>query len=299
MKNINNEPVNLIYRRIAKRLNKNNFYDFMDYYELTYNEMLGIIDYAIRGNFLTLLQTTALKELLEKMRVLVKFNDSKLGVISDLHIGNIAENFDYINRAFNLFSDNGITSVICLGDLLDGYSEIERKRISNDNLMADICYKQILDFALKYPEGMNTYTILGNHEDKFETVGLDVWKLIDLYRKDFHMLGYGASYIDFNGAIFYLEHPVKCSRMIPPKYDYDLLLKGHSHFFKYREELNALSITTCSDVRTAYGRIDSLMEPGCAIISNLGDSYQVEGYAFLDDKSEKVLNITKKKNIKT
>lgn len=57
------------YLQIAKKINLANFDDFMDHYNLTQGQLLGIIDSALHTN-ISLLQATSLKKILQKKQSL-------------------------------------------------------------------------------------------------------------------------------------------------------------------------------------------------------------------------------------
>lgn len=284
------------YEKISRRLNATNFYDFMNRDDLSYNEMLGLIDYGVRFGNIPLVQKVHLKQLLQQKQCLFKLTATKIGVISDTHIGNDYMNWDYIHKAYHLFGEEGVNDVFHLGDLFDGYST--RDYSDDDETHNELllhCYRQIMEFAKEYPKDFDTYILFGNHDERFEQIGIDIWSQLLAKRDDIQLLGYGGSYVSCNDTIFYLEHPVKCSTLIPPKFNFDLILRGHSHFFRYKPKQDTLTVTTCSDLKTRYGTLDTIPDPGCAIISFTDDCYNIDGYTFVQDNIEKPLTLTLKK----
>ena len=285
-----------LYVTISKKLNSNNFLDFMERYNMSYNEMLGLIDYGIHSQHISLLQCCRLKELLKQKQCSLKLTDTKIGIISDTHIGNSYMNWDYIKKAYDIFDREGVSKVLHLGDLLDAFPQykLSKNNEEHNQLVMD-SYEQILEFADCYPKELATYVLLGNHDEQFSSIGINLWDQISTRREDINLLGYGGAYIDCNDFIFYLEHPVKCSTLVPPKFDYDLILRGHAHFFRYKERINTLNITACSDLKTTYSTFDSIADPGCAIITFSDDAYTIDGYSFQPKSTEKCVLLKKRK----
>lgn len=285
------------YEKIVRRLNTTNFFDYMEREQLTYNEMLGLIDFGFHLGSIKLSQKVYLKELLHQKQCCLKLADTKIGIISDTHIGSHKMNWDYIYMAYQLFEEEGIQSVLHLGDLFDGFLEqnFSDEREAHNNLMLH-CYQQIIEYSKNYPAKFTTYTLLGNHDERIKKVGLHLDKQITARRDDIELLGYGGAYVSCNDVIFYLEHPVSCSTLVPPKFDYNLILRGHSHFFRYKEKVQTLHITSCSDINTCRGSINSFNDPGCAVISFDDDQYTIEGYTFQQKEVQKSLVLTLPKN---
>ena len=284
-----------LYLTIAKKLNSNNFFDFMERYNLTYNEMLGIIQFGISSN-ISLVQCCYLKELLKKMQCLFKIEDEKIGIVSDTHIGSPFMNWDYIHRAYQLFEEQNINTVLHLGDMFDGYcGNTIPKNSKKRNQLVFTCYEQILDFAKNYPNGFDTFVILGNHDVRLHFLGIDVWDYLLEKRTDVFPLGYGSCLLQFGDFPLFLEHPTDSNILSLASSSDQIVLRGHSHIF--RLDKNIVNISSCSNLGFSYSYSDAIGTPGCAILSRDKHKLFVDGYIFRKDSTTKEIQYTlKKKN---
>lgn len=88
----------------------------------------------------------------------------KFGVVSDTHLGSIAERLDLMEVAYNDFAKQGITKVFHCGDLSDGFRQY-KSHMNYVKVYGDL--GQAVHVIQKYPnrKGITTYFILGNHDD--------------------------------------------------------------------------------------------------------------------------------------
>ena len=269
------------YLQIAKKVNLANFDDFMEHYHLTQGQLLGLIESALYSN-LSLLQATYLKKLLQKKKSLFQLTDTKVGIVSDIHIGHSQMNWDYVYRAYDFFAENDIYTVFNLGDLFHGFYYKSR---NNPNRAVFECYSQLVDFETHYPKGFTTFLIHGNHEKRFEDVGMDLWEHIPAKRNDVFSIGEGRCCVTLGNSILSLNHPTLTNDFIPSEENSFLSLTGHGHAF-YKNQKH-LSVTTCSDFslqKNSYG----LAVPGFAILEDEKKQLTFKGYSLEDKEPREV-----------
>lgn len=275
----------LKYKEIVKRLTLENFDILKEEYKINHNVMLGILDYGLHDKDIFEDKRKILNKLKYKYQFSLVLKDSKYGIISDTHIGNEKDSPYYINKSFNLLEQNGINKVLHTGDILDSYDE--RCDLTQDELI-NLHYKQIVRFHDVWPtNNIITYAILGNHDTKFKRLGINLYK--ELSSDTFTILGAGGAYIKCSNYKLLLEHNVPTSVLVPPHYNYDLILKGHSHFFKFKENRNAFRVASCSNLQPnsySFG----FYAPGFATISTT-DGLVIDGYNFIKDETVHTLTL--------
>ena len=232
----------LKYKEIVKRLTLENFDILKEEYNLNHNVMLGVLDYGLHDKDIFEDKRKILNKLKYKYQFSLVLKDSKYGIISDTHIGNEKDSPYYINKSFNLLEQNGINKVLHTGDIL----------LTQDELI-NLHYKQIVRFHDIWPTNIITYAILGNHDTKFKRLGINLYK--ELSSDTFIILGAGGAYLKCSNYKLFLEHNVPPSVLVPPHYNYDLILKGHSHFFKFKENRNAFRMPLEWQVAVIYNLI--------------------------------------------
>lgn len=86
------------------------------------------------------------------------------GLISDTHLGSVAERLDILNEAYDYFEKKGIKQVFHCGDMTDGMKQY-RSHINYVKVFGDM--PQAIRVIKSYPkrEGIKTYVINGNHDD--------------------------------------------------------------------------------------------------------------------------------------
>ena len=153
--------------QVTRKINANNFYDFIERYDLTYGELLGAIDFQIHSSS-SLLIENSLRNLLNQKQILFCVNDKKVGLFADFHVGHTQANWDYIYRGYDFCFEEGIDTIIILGDLLHG----PYKWASNNyNKAIFQCYQQLVELQEHLPKGFSTFLLGGNHEEEFYKVG--------------------------------------------------------------------------------------------------------------------------------
>ena len=274
----------LKYKEIVKRLTLENFDILKEEYNLNHNVMLGILDYGLHDKDIFEDKRKILNKLKYKYQFSLVLKDSKYGIISDTHIGNEKDSPYYINKSFKLLEQNGINKVLHTGDILDSYDE--RDTLTQDELI-NLHYKQIVRFHDIWPTNIITYAILGNHDTKFKRLGIDLYK--ELSSDTFTILGAGGAYLKCSNYKLFLEHNVPTSVLVPPHYNYDLILKGHSHFFKFKENRNAFRVASCSNLQPNSYSL-GYYAPGFATFSTT-DGLVIEGYNFIKDETVHTLTL--------
>ena len=274
----------LKYKEIVKRLTLENFDILKKEYNLNHNAMLGVLDYGLHDKGIIEDKRKVLNKLKYKYQFSLVLKDSKYGVISDTHIGNEKDSPYHIKKSINFLKQNGINKVFHTGDILDSYDE--RCALTKDELI-NLHYKQIERFHDIWPSNIITYAILGNHDTKFKRFGIDLYK--EISKDNFVILGAGGSYIRcFNYKIF-LEHNVPNSVLVPSHYNYDVILKGHSHFFKFNENRNVFRVASCSSLQPNSYSL-GYYAPGFAIIS-INNGLVIDGYNFTKDETIHTLTL--------
>ena len=274
----------LKYKEIVKRLTLENFDILKEEYNLNHNAMLGVLDYSLHDKNILEDKRKILNKLKYKYQFSLVLKDSKYGIISDTHIGNEKDSPYYINKSFNLLEQNGINKVLHTGDILDSYDE--RGDLTQDELI-NLHYKQIVRFHDIWPTNIITYAILGNHDTKFKRLGIDLYK--ELSSDTFTILGTGGAYLKCSNYKLFLEHNVPTSVLVPPHYNYDVILKGHAHFFKFKENRNAFRVASCSNLQPnsySFG----FYAPGFATLSTT-DGLVIDGYNFIKDETVHTLTL--------
>ena len=279
------------YKKIVQRISSTNFYDFMNYYDLTYGELLGIIGYGVHSDISKMRKNTLYK-LLRTKQCILEFTDSKIGVMADTHIGSPFMSWDKINRMYDFFFDNDIYTVVLLGDLFHGPS-YNCKNSPNRSITQ--CYQQFVACEDNYPRGFQNFMLHGNHEQRFEQVGMDLWNMLAVKRDDFFSLGIGRCYVKMNGFIISLNHPGIEDRLLPPELHYDIGLYAHYHYFYQGNKRTYIG--TCSNLvnRPASSKIDN---PGFAILSACDKDLCVTAYDLSTDNIQPLFAKTYSKSNK-
>ena len=274
----------LKYKEIVKRLTLENFDILKEEYNLNHNVMLGVLDYGLHDKDILEDKRKILNELKYKYQFSLVLKDSKYGIMSDTHIGNEKDSPYYINKSTNLLKQAGINKVLHTGDILDSYDE--RDTLTQDELI-NLHYKQIVRFHDIWPTNIITYAILGNHDTKFKRPGIDLYKELSSYT--FTILGTGGAYLKCSNYKLFLEHNVPSSILVPPHYNYDLILKGHAHFFKFKENRNAFRVASCSNLQPNSYSL-GFYAPGFATLSTI-DGLVIDGYNFIKDETVHTLTL--------
>lgn len=100
-----------------------------------------------------------------------------IGILSDTHLGSIAERLDLLNAAYSEFKRKGITTVLHGGDLTDGWKEYR----NHSNFVKVAGDQDQAKYAIEhYPkvDGITTYVIGGNHDDSYGHSKIDRLSLV-------------------------------------------------------------------------------------------------------------------------
>ena len=183
----------------------------------------------------------------------IQINRQRCLVIADTHIGRFSGNENYIKNhiyenerglfsAYNYALRNGITNIIHLGDLIEGFLDNTQRKIPT-------CLEQIEQLKKVYPyvNGIKTYLLYGNHD----------LNLIKRYYADkrfyrvcynTELIGAYSSYIFFCGNRIKLFHESykNIINKVPPKIKnielpYDFILDGHGHRY-YIDDTNRIGL---------------------------------------------------------
>jgi len=157
--------------------------------------------------------------------------------LADTHLGNIYENISLIKILYTYAEKQNIRYVFHLGDMIEGIV------IGNQNSsrIKRLSIQEQVDFLTRnYPKSdqVNTLYILGNHDYRCVTNGIDISKIIERRRLDMHFLGYKNSKVMLGNKSVLLHHPFTMEK--EHKYDneikdlylkpeFDLILRGHLH----------------------------------------------------------------------
>lgn len=142
-------------------------------------------------------------------RALFKGKTVRFGVVSDTHLGSKHERLDELHHAYQVFKDEGITTVYHPGDLVCGYGIFPGQNTE----VHKHTYNDQVDYAVEvYPkvEGIHTYIIGGNHdlEGAWGKAGANPVVAFCNQRDDFTYLGdYQATVELEQGTRIYLLHP--------------------------------------------------------------------------------------------
>ena len=143
-------------------------------------------------------------------------------VVSDIHIGNVKENLNYLYRSYDYARDHNINIILNCGDLIDGTFTKGRQMIGNID-------KQIERAIALYPYDKNILNIMcyGNHDYSSCENGRDMAKAIYQRRYDLINGGYGICLVNLERDQIVLSHPLynNSYKTVPNKF----ILEGHHH----------------------------------------------------------------------
>ena len=179
-------------------------------------------------------------------------------VLSDTHVGNNFDSIEKINSAYDYAEKHNIRYIVHLGDMLEG---IALNGQNNSRIKILDIHDQVDCLTKKYPkkDKIDTLYILGNHDYRALSLGVDVSKIIYNRRMDMHFLGYKNSKLKIGNVDVLLHHPFTIEKT--KKYDdeikglyfnpeFDLVLRGHTHQNEiYVNDMNSvvLNVPACYD----------------------------------------------------
>lgn len=179
--------------------------------------------------------------------------EGSFGVVSDTHLCSIADRLDVVNLAYDTFANRGLTHVLHIGDMSDGWKEyrnhINFVKVHGNQAQAEYVIKN-------YPQkkGITTLTIGGNHDDSYADSKVDRLSLVThgfhnegkevKGRSDIQYLGQYSHYLLFPQEIrVHLLHPrgsqaysysykqQKRAEAMPRNERPDVQFSGHYHTF--------------------------------------------------------------------
>jgi predicted phosphodiesterase len=118
-------------------------------------------------------------------------NTIRFGVIGDTHFGSLYEAKDELQAFYELLKDEGIKTVLCAGDVIDGHRVYPGHEYEIHRLGWKAQSEWFRDTA-PLIKGIDTYFITGNHDESFKrAAGINVGELLQDIRSDWHFLGEG------------------------------------------------------------------------------------------------------------
>ena len=172
----------------------------------------------------------------------------RLGVISDLHLGNINDRVDLLHLAYDYAKDNHIRYVINLGDNIENVMPHDKNDLKINTVEKQIDY--LIDV---YPKDNNIKSLVlyGNHDYYSKYLGgIDVAKEISSRRKDLYNLGYGESYIRIADNFIKLGHDISYIKDYKLNVSTYLTFLGHIHSYRIKstDDSIVVAVPSLSDV---------------------------------------------------
>lgn len=168
----------------------------------------------------------------------------RIGVVSDTHIGNKNSDIEALEYLYDEFERQGITTVLHVGDLTDGYYTNRPTSILEQDAIG--FSQQLQRFCEVYPHkrGITTYAISGNHDATHMRNGMaDIGEAIAAQRNDIKYLGHNFAKFPINDkTAISLIHPTDGTpqslslrlQQIIDRNEHrvsDIILVGHYHKF--------------------------------------------------------------------
>lgn len=138
-------------------------------------------------------------------------NTYKIGVCGDNHMGSKYERMDVLNALYDLYEEEGITTVFNTGNWIDGEA-----RFNKNDLNVHGMGNQLKYFIKHYPQrsGITTHYIAGDdHEGWYvQREGVEIGKVAHIMAKeagrtDLNYLGYMEADVEMNGTRLRVLHP--------------------------------------------------------------------------------------------
>ncbi len=169
-------------------------------------------------------------------------------IISDLHMGNILERIDLINKAFDYCIKRGINIILCGGDMIDGTYSRTEQRIPN-------IYEQIEYFLENYPYDKNilTFSVAGDHEvSALRDKGINIIEICKNNRHDIIYGGFNNMVVNIKNDKLLLTHYVLGGTQ--RRTDAPIILNGHYHEYSLikRDDVLYMKLPTLSDIHKEY-----------------------------------------------
>lgn len=122
----------------------------------------------------------ALSDVQNKMTVLrTGENSFRFGFITDLHIGSLYAHTDALVAYYEYLRSQGITTVLCAGDILDGHKIYKGQEFELRDVGLEAQAKR-LSIVAPMTRDIDTYFITGNHDQAFKHLsGAPVGQIIE------------------------------------------------------------------------------------------------------------------------
>lgn len=191
---------------------------------------------------------------------------TKIGIVSDTHLGNNHQQLHLLNEAYKMASEREVPTMLHVGDMVDGdYTDIRKEQFKELFLFG---YDEQAGYVTDmYPEvdGITTYYILGSHDEThYKRDKATINFLLDRTRKDMVYLGQDVGYLNLNGVKITLDHPGGGSSKglsykpqtrieeLSTGYKPNILLIGHYHksyYFTHRNVRGILVPALCGKTK--------------------------------------------------
>lgn len=272
--------------KIVSEVQEKGFQKVLQKYNLSSYTLLNLLWMASNNPVIIKEEQKSILEMIRKELICYQFQDKKIGVIADTHIGRGNQNWNYIKRIYESFAKAGIENVFHMGDLVEGYPKQYKNQQEKGKT---ICEEQIESVINNYPKGFNNYVIVGNHEKTFSEYDVDLEKLTSA-RKDIIFLNQenGINCVDYNKRLIILKHKITRESVFPFLQDIYLTIGGHSHYYDYNPEYRTLKVPICSD-NHPMGRIDGKYQPGFVILENKEKGIIAHRYGFNENGVKHIL----------
>lgn len=210
------KSINKIYKYMKNGMS---IETFMDKFDMTHAELMGIVelcklygkdvDVVPKGDTMVFKKNTTRIPSTSKLSMNDEnLNHNQICVVSDTHFGNIHNQLHLLNEIYQEAYNRGITTVLHVGDLVDG-NYPNRPENPRQQFLHGFD-EQAGYVADMYPEidGMTTYYILGSHDETHYKNGqATVNGLLDRCRKDMVYLGQDTGEKVIDNVKIVLDHP--------------------------------------------------------------------------------------------
>ena len=185
--------------------------------------------------------------------------DITIMLISDIHLGNKYERLDLLYKIYDYCIKKNIHIIINAGDLIDGLTIGNDKRIHT--------YEDQINYLIKkYPFDKNiiNFVCLGNHDiDSLQNSGQDINTSLNNFRHDLVSLGYGFGSINIKNEQIFVRHLIQGLK-VEKAPSGSLVLHGHSHKSTITINQNCLvHIPTLSDLSME----ENVSSPGAMVMT--------------------------------
>lgn len=274
--NVFNIDKNIINGVVKRYKEFNNIKSVMNYYKLSFNEVLAILDF---------------KDVKVKKRDCFEYsiNNNRLLMISDTHIGSKKCNIDNLDIVYEYAKKYSINNIIHTGDLLHS----NRPGVLNKYMDPYNQVEYLLDIY-PFDKYINNYILFGNHDYHLLKDRDDLYKNIDS-RVDFNLLGYKRAYLDYLGYLISVYHSIDKYKMRLPNEDTIMSFCGHRHEFNI-ESKDKIMVPTLSNDLKDYGNYN--FYPGFLEIYMNNESLNIILHNIIDKKVVGMYRYEKKLNYK-